>query len=212
MSQFFYIFLHCRDPAILDGLDLTEDERRELIDNINRRLTPQAVKIRAGNVAYPNWQPVTHHSTCRVVWPSPLLLADIEVACYGYEGIDAVKDALRAGLNCSTEAMPIRVTITPFNLFWLLVKWRQFWRRNLFCRSTWSLRHVTWWPPPLWSARRVCLSLTRPWQQSRRRLRRKGVFLTSKWRYWSTHFPTNLYFACINNDVEQRPYSLDHSD
>lgn len=39
-----------------------------------------------------------------------LTRSDIEVACYGYEGIDAVKDALRAGLNCSTEAMPIKVT------------------------------------------------------------------------------------------------------
>lgn len=43
-------YLHSfRDPAILDGLDLTEEERNVLIDNINRRLTPQAVKIRAGN-------------------------------------------------------------------------------------------------------------------------------------------------------------------
>ncbi|XP_071271516.1 eukaryotic translation initiation factor 2 subunit 1-like [Salvelinus alpinus] len=71
------------DPAILDGLDLTEEERAVLIDNINRRLTPQAVKIRA----------------------------DIEVACYGYEGIDAVKDALRVGLSCSTEAMPIKMNV-----------------------------------------------------------------------------------------------------
>ena len=29
--------------------------------------------------------------------------------CYGYEGIDAVKDSLRAGLNFSTEDMPIKV-------------------------------------------------------------------------------------------------------
>ena len=43
----------------------------------------------------------------------PLAPADIEVACYGYEGIDAVKDALRAGLGCSTEAMPIKV-IQPY--------------------------------------------------------------------------------------------------
>lgn len=35
---------------------------------------------------------------------------DIEVACYGYEGIDAVKEALRAGLCCSTESMPIKVS------------------------------------------------------------------------------------------------------
>uniref|UniRef100_A0A4W4FNF9 Eukaryotic translation initiation factor 2 subunit 1 n=1 Tax=Electrophorus electricus TaxID=8005 RepID=A0A4W4FNF9_ELEEL len=34
------------DPSILDGLDLSADERSVLIDNINRRLTPQAVKIR----------------------------------------------------------------------------------------------------------------------------------------------------------------------
>ncbi|KAK6297742.1 hypothetical protein J4Q44_G00323250 [Coregonus suidteri] len=72
-----------KDPAILDGLDLTEEERAVLIDNINRPLTPQAVKIRA----------------------------DIEVACYGYEGINAVKDALRAGLSCSTEAMPIKINL-----------------------------------------------------------------------------------------------------
>lgn len=38
------------------------------------------------------------------------MLLDIEVACYGYEGIDAVKEALRAGLNCSTETMPIKVS------------------------------------------------------------------------------------------------------
>ena len=37
--------------------------------------------------------------------------ADIEVACYGYDGIDAVKDALRAGLSCSTEVMPIKVML-----------------------------------------------------------------------------------------------------
>ncbi|KAF6129834.1 eukaryotic translation initiation factor 2 subunit alpha [Phyllostomus discolor] len=36
------------DPSILDSLDLNEDEREVLINNINRRLTPQAVKIRAG--------------------------------------------------------------------------------------------------------------------------------------------------------------------
>ena len=71
------------DPSILDSLDLNEDEREVLINNINRRLTPQAVKIRA----------------------------DIKVACYGYIGIDAVKEALRAGLNCSTETMPIKINL-----------------------------------------------------------------------------------------------------
>ena len=34
---------------------------------------------------------------------------DLEVACYKYEGVDAVKNALRAGLDLSTEDMPIKV-------------------------------------------------------------------------------------------------------
>lgn len=46
--EYWYWIIYSRDPAILDGLDLTEEERKVLIDNINRRLTPQAVKIRAG--------------------------------------------------------------------------------------------------------------------------------------------------------------------
>ena len=41
-----------------------------------------------------------------------LLLVDLEVACYGYEGVDAVKDSLRAGLNMSTQDMPIKVNFT----------------------------------------------------------------------------------------------------
>ena len=108
-----------RDPAILDGLDLTEEERNVLIDNINRRLTPQAVKIRAGETPRPlsgvDKRCTTKlcnpfHISCiyqRICDPS----VDIEVACYGYEGIDAVKEALRAGLGCSTEVMPIKVSL-----------------------------------------------------------------------------------------------------
>ncbi len=44
-------------------------------------MTPQAVKVRS----------------------------DVEVACYGYEGIDAVKAALKEGLKFSTEEMPVKV-------------------------------------------------------------------------------------------------------
>ncbi|KAI4468212.1 eukaryotic translation initiation factor 2 subunit 1 [Holotrichia oblita] len=50
---------------------------------IKRKLTSQAVKIRA----------------------------DIECACYGYEGIDAVKAALTAGLALSTEELPIKINL-----------------------------------------------------------------------------------------------------
>ncbi len=37
------------------------------------------------------------------------LFTDIEVSCYAYEGIDAVKTALKAGLAKSTEDEPIKV-------------------------------------------------------------------------------------------------------
>ena len=49
-----------------------------------------------------------------LLWRVHLLCScstDIEVACYGYEGIDAVKMALRAGLNQSTEDMPIKINL-----------------------------------------------------------------------------------------------------
>ena len=36
-------------------------------------------------------------------------LVVIEVSCYGYDGIDAVKESLRAGLKQSTEEMPLKV-------------------------------------------------------------------------------------------------------
>ncbi len=39
------------------------------------------------------------------------LFTDIEVACYGYEGIDAVKAALKAGMKQSTEDMPIKINL-----------------------------------------------------------------------------------------------------
>lgn len=40
------------------------------------------------------------------------------MACYGYDGIDAVKDALRAGLSCSTEVMPIKVVVY---IYWAML-------------------------------------------------------------------------------------------
>ncbi|KOB55880.1 EIF2 alpha subunit, partial [Operophtera brumata] len=48
-----------------------------------RKLTSQAVKIRA----------------------------DIECACYGYEGIDAVRTALKSGLALSTIDLPIKINL-----------------------------------------------------------------------------------------------------
>ncbi|CAG9857575.1 unnamed protein product [Phyllotreta striolata] len=71
------------DPSILAECELDEKTKEVLLSNIKRKLTSQAVKIRA----------------------------DIECACYGYEGIDAVKTALKAGLALSTEELPIKINL-----------------------------------------------------------------------------------------------------
>jgi translation initiation factor 2 subunit 1 len=72
------------DPEpVFEGLDITPAVRAELMKQIDRRLTPQAVKIRA----------------------------DVEVTCFKYEGIDAVKDALLEGLKLSTEDFPMSIKL-----------------------------------------------------------------------------------------------------
>jgi len=71
------------EPTILDVCGLDEKTKEVLIANINRRMMPQAVKVRS----------------------------DIEVSCYSYEGIDAVKDALRMGLKLSTEEFPVNINL-----------------------------------------------------------------------------------------------------
>lgn len=65
---------------------MTPVVREELISNIRRRLTPQAVKLRA----------------------------DIEVTCFSYDGIDAIIAALKAGEAMSTEDDEIKVLIGRF--------------------------------------------------------------------------------------------------
>ena len=46
-------------------------------------------------------QHVTHVPHC----------TDVEVSCYAYEGIDAVKSALKSGLQQSTEEMPLEIRL-----------------------------------------------------------------------------------------------------
>lgn len=77
------------NPEVVDECKLDEHTKRVLLNNIKRRLTPQAVKIRS----------------------------DIEVACYAYEGIDAVKAALKQGISMSTEDMPIKINLIAPPLF-----------------------------------------------------------------------------------------------
>ena len=71
------------EPDVLDQCDIDERTKAVLLEDIRKRLTPQAVKIRA----------------------------DVEVSCFEYRGIDAVKEALVDGLSCSTDALPIRINL-----------------------------------------------------------------------------------------------------
>ncbi|OON19395.1 eukaryotic translation initiation factor 2 alpha subunit [Opisthorchis viverrini] len=75
--------LHQHTPSILDECDIDEHTREVLISNIRHRLMPQAMKIRA----------------------------DFEVSCFTFEGIDAVRRALRAGLELNSEELPIRINL-----------------------------------------------------------------------------------------------------
>merc|ERR1719495_1005850 len=71
------------DPTLLDALDLDEKTKEVLVENIQRKLTQQAVKIRA----------------------------DFECSCFTYEGIDAVKEALRAGIGAGNPEIPIKINL-----------------------------------------------------------------------------------------------------
>ncbi|KAH6570538.1 hypothetical protein BASA60_007645 [Batrachochytrium salamandrivorans] len=75
--------------SVFAQFDLPLNVKRELVGNIRRRLTPQAIKIRA----------------------------DIECTCFGYEGIDAIKAALLAGEACSTTAVPIKIKLVAPPLY-----------------------------------------------------------------------------------------------
>jgi translation initiation factor 2 subunit 1 len=63
--------------------------RNEFLKNIRKRLTPPPIKIRS----------------------------DIEVSCYGYEGIDAVKQALIQGRDSSTEDCKIGIKLVAPPLY-----------------------------------------------------------------------------------------------
>jgi len=71
------------DPTLLNSLDLDESQKEVLVENIQRKLTQQAVKIRA----------------------------DFECSCFTYEGIDAVKEALRAGIAAGNPEIPIKINL-----------------------------------------------------------------------------------------------------
>jgi translation initiation factor 2 subunit 1 len=69
------------DP--FEDLDIPADLKEELRTYILRRLAPQPVKIRS----------------------------DIEVSCFTYEGIDAIREALSAGMAVGTENSSIKIKL-----------------------------------------------------------------------------------------------------
>jgi translation initiation factor 2 subunit 1 len=72
----------CQDDPFQE-LEIPQEIKDELKAYIRRRLAPQPVKIRA----------------------------DIEVSCFAYEGIDAIREALYAGIACGSENTPIKIKL-----------------------------------------------------------------------------------------------------
>ncbi|CDH17289.1 Eukaryotic translation initiation factor 2 subunit alpha [Zygosaccharomyces bailii ISA1307] len=78
------------DQSVWEGIEPpSKDVFEELKNYISRRLTPQAVKIRA----------------------------DVEVSCFSYEGIDAIKSALQAAESLSNDKMQIKVKLVAAPLY-----------------------------------------------------------------------------------------------
>jgi translation initiation factor 2 subunit 1 len=75
--------------GVLEGIEMTDEIKAELLSNVRRRLTPQPVKIRA----------------------------DLEISCFAYEGVNALKEAIRAGEACSTSDVPIKVRLVAPPLY-----------------------------------------------------------------------------------------------
>ena len=71
---------------------LSADTRATMLENIAKRLTPTAIKIRA----------------------------DIEVTCFRYEGINAIKGALLKGVEMGTDELPIKIKLVAPPLYVML--------------------------------------------------------------------------------------------
>lgn len=78
------------DPeTILAEFKLGQEVQDTLLKNIRQRLTPAALKLRA----------------------------DLELTCFTYEGIDAIKESFRAGEAVSTEEIPIKIKLVAPPLY-----------------------------------------------------------------------------------------------
>jgi len=77
---------------VLQPYNIDLKVKAALLKNIKLRMTPKPVKIRA----------------------------DLEVTCFGYEGIDAIKAALKEGEAKSAPDMPIKIKLVAPPLFVML--------------------------------------------------------------------------------------------
>ncbi len=79
----FKLLLSDENDNIFDGLDISEDIKAAMVSYIKKRLAPRPVQIRS----------------------------DIEVTCFTYDGIDAIKEALLAGEAKGTETSGIKIKL-----------------------------------------------------------------------------------------------------
>lgn len=77
---------------VFGGLDVQPNVLAAILSNIRRKLTPQPIKIRA----------------------------DIEVTCFKYEGVDAIRAALQAGEAVGTEECPVKIKLIAPPLYVML--------------------------------------------------------------------------------------------
>lgn len=79
--------------SVFGGLTMGEDIRRQLTAVIHRRLTPQPVKVRA----------------------------DFDVICYEYDGVEAIRTALLAGLEGNPAECQVSIKLIASPLFVIVV-------------------------------------------------------------------------------------------
>ncbi|KAH7668250.1 eukaryotic translation initiation factor 2 subunit 1 [Aphelenchoides avenae] len=77
------------DRTVFDECDISDDVKAKLIEVIQKKLGPQALKIRAY----------------------------IKVSCHAYEGVEAIKTALTEGKKCSTEETSIKILLFASPVF-----------------------------------------------------------------------------------------------
>jgi translation initiation factor 2 subunit 1 len=85
----FKLMITDADRVLAPYTNLSDEVKQTLLSNIGRRLTPQPIKLRA----------------------------DLEVTCFLYQGIDAIKESLRAGEAVGNEEMPIKIKLVAPPLY-----------------------------------------------------------------------------------------------